>query len=69
MNKKNSLVDFGKAGWGVIIFCMAMFYFFVGFCTDGNNVSAPAAAAHLGEKRLFRFDRCCVLYCYESVST
>lgn len=48
MNKKNSLVDFGKAGWGVIIFCMAMFYFFVGFCTDGNNVSAPAAAAHLG---------------------
>ena len=31
MNKKNSLVDFGKAGWGVIIFCMAMFYFFVGF--------------------------------------
>lgn len=48
MNKKNSLVDFGKAGWGVIIFCMAMFYFFVGFCTDGNNISAPAAAAHLG---------------------
>ena len=48
MNKKNSLVDFGKAGWGVIIFCMAMFYFFVGFCTDGHNVSAPAAAAHLG---------------------
>lgn len=48
MNKKNSLVDFGKAGWGVIIFGMAMFYFFVGFCTDGNNVSAPAAAAHLG---------------------
>lgn len=48
MNKRNSLVDFGKAGWGVIIFCMAMFYFFVGFCTDGNNVSAPAAAAHLG---------------------
>lgn len=48
MNKKNSLVDFGKAGWGVIVFCMAMFYFFVGFCTDGNNVSAPAAAAHLG---------------------
>lgn len=25
-----------------------MFWFFVGFCTDGNNVSAPAAAAHLG---------------------
>lgn len=48
MNKKNSLVDFGKAGWGVIIFCMAIVFFFVGFCTDGNNVSAPAAAAHLG---------------------
>ena len=50
-NKKgssNAVIGFGKAGWGVIIFCMAMFWFFVGFCTDGNNVSAPAAAAHLG---------------------
>ncbi len=44
----NAVVGFGKAGWGIIIFCMAMFWFFVGFCTDGNNVSAPAAAAHLG---------------------
>ncbi|MCU6762299.1 MFS transporter [Brotonthovivens ammoniilytica] len=50
MDKKNnhSLFDFGKAGWGTIIFCMAMFWFFVGFCTDGNNVTAPAVAAHLG---------------------
>ncbi len=47
MEKKNSLVNFGKAGWGTIIFCMAMFWFFVGFCTDGNNVTAPAVAAHL----------------------
>ncbi|MCR5468338.1 MAG: MFS transporter [Lachnospiraceae bacterium] len=49
-NKKQGqgLASFGKAGWGTIIFCMAMFWFFVGFCTDGNNVSAPAAAAHLG---------------------
>ena len=44
----NSLVSFGKAGWGTIIFCMAMFWFFVGFCTDGNNITAPAVAEHLG---------------------
>lgn len=49
MNKKKaSLFNFGKAGWGTIIFCMAMFWFFVGFCTDGNNVTAPAVAEHLG---------------------
>lgn len=51
MSKKqnnNSLFNFGKAGWGTIIFCMAMFWFFVGFCTDGNNVTAPAVAEHLG---------------------
>ena len=49
-NKKsgNSLVSFGKAGWGTIIFCMAMFWSFVGFCTDGNNITAPAVAEHLG---------------------
>lgn len=49
-NKKsgNSLVSFGKAGWGTIIFCMAMFWFFVGFCTDGNNITALAVAEHLG---------------------
>lgn len=46
--KQNSLFNFGKAGWGTIIFCMAMFWFFVGFCTDGNNVTAPAVADHLG---------------------
>ena len=46
--KNNSLFNFGKAGWGTIIFCMAMFWFFVGFCTDGNNVTAPAVAEHLG---------------------
>ncbi|MCR5667084.1 MAG: MFS transporter [Eubacterium sp.] len=46
--KKQGLASFGKAGWGTIVFCMAMFWFFVGFCTDGNNISAPAAAAHLG---------------------
>ena len=47
-NNKVKVAGFGKAGWGIIIFCMAMFWFFVGFCTDGNHVSAPAAAAHLG---------------------
>ncbi len=31
----SSLVNFSKAGWGTIIFCIAMFWFFVEFCTDG----------------------------------
>ena len=48
LKNANSLVSFGKAGWGTIIFCMAMFWFFVGFCTDGNNITAPAVAEHLG---------------------
>lgn len=29
---KNSVVNFGAAGWGTILYCMAMFWFYVGFC-------------------------------------
>lgn len=45
---KNSVVNFGKAGWGTIFYCMAMFWFYVGFVNDGSNITAPAVAERLG---------------------
>lgn len=48
-NKENhSVVNFGKAGWGIIFYCMAMFWFYVGFVNDGSNITAPAIAERLG---------------------
>lgn len=47
---KNSVINFGKAGWGTIFYCMAMFWFYVGFVNDGSNITAPAVAARLGVK-------------------
>lgn len=49
MNKeKDSVVNFGAAGWGTIIYCLLMFFFYVGMINDGTNVLAPAAAANIG---------------------
>ena len=53
LTKKSWKTTLGKAlvksGWGTIIFLYGrMFWFFVGFCTDGNNITAPAVAEHLG---------------------
>ena len=48
MTKKQSLNDFGKAGWGTILYCLLMFYFYVGMINDGTNVLAPTAAANIG---------------------
>ena len=45
---KNSVVNFGAAGWGTIFYCMAMFWFYVGFVNDGSNITAPAVAEKLG---------------------
>lgn len=45
---KNSVVNFGKAGWITIFYCMAMFWFYVGMVNDGSNITAPAIAEHLG---------------------
>lgn len=47
---KNSVINFGKAGWGTIFYCMAMFWFYVGFVNDGSNITAPAVAMRLGVK-------------------
>lgn len=46
--ENHSVVAFGKAGWGTIIYCMAMFWFYVGFVNDGSNILAPAVAEHIG---------------------
>ena len=45
---KNSVFNFGWAGWGTILYCMAMFWFYVGFVNDGSNITAPAVAEKLG---------------------
>ncbi len=48
--KKNSenLTKFGSAGWGTIIYCAAMFWFYVGMVNDGSNITAPAFAEKAG---------------------
>ena len=48
--EKNSIVNFGKAGWVTIIYCLLMFWFYVGFVNDGSNITSPAVAERLSEK-------------------
>lgn len=51
MSKKSnkvSLVDFGAPGWVTILYCLLMFWFYVGMVNDGSNFTAPAVAAKLG---------------------
>ncbi|MDR2939739.1 MAG: MFS transporter [Clostridiales bacterium] len=45
---KNSIIKFGKYGWGTILYCLLMFWFYVGFVNDGSNITAPAVAEKLG---------------------
>lgn len=45
---KNAVGGFGKAGWGTIVYCAAMFWFYVGMVNDGSNITAPAIAQKLG---------------------
>ena len=45
---KNSLFRFGAWGWLTIIYCLLMFFLYVGMCNDGSNITAPAVAAALG---------------------
>ncbi len=47
LKSENTNLKFGKSGWGIIFYCMAMFFFLIGFSIDGLNIVAPAfAAAH-----------------------
>ena len=43
---KNELFNFGK-GWGTIIFCLLMFWFYVGMINDGSNNIAGKIAEHM----------------------
>lgn len=45
---KNSIFRFGIWGWLTIIYCLLMFFLYVGMCNDGANISAPNVAADLG---------------------
>ncbi len=48
-NKQDSIIGgFSRSGWGVILYCAAMFWFYVGFVNDGSNITAPAFAAKTG---------------------
>jgi OFA family oxalate/formate antiporter-like MFS transporter len=37
--------NFGKKGWGVVIFCAIMLFFCTGMTTDGQNLTVPGIAA------------------------
>ena len=45
---KSVIGGFGRDGWGIIIYCAAMFWFYVGMVNDGSNITAPAFAAKTG---------------------
>lgn len=45
--EKQSMNNFG-IGWGTILYCLLMFFLYVGMSNDGTNVLAPAAAANCG---------------------
>lgn len=45
---KNSIFNFGVWGWVTILYCLLMFFLYVGMCNDGANISGPNVAANLG---------------------
>lgn len=45
--EKQTMNNFG-IGWGTILYCLLMFFLYVGMINDGTNVLAPAAAANCG---------------------
>ena len=45
--EKQSMNNYG-IGWGTILYCLLMFFLYVGMSNDGTNVLAPAAAANCG---------------------
>ncbi|MCD8148896.1 MAG: MFS transporter [Clostridiales bacterium] len=45
--KRSELFGFGK-GWGTILYCLLMFWFYAGMVNDSSNVVAPAVAEKLG---------------------
>ncbi len=47
LESENMKANFSK-GWGIIIYCAAMFFFLIGFSIDGLNIIAPAFAEKTG---------------------
>ena len=45
--EKQSMNNFG-VGWGTILYCLLMFFLYVGMINDGTNVLATAAAENCG---------------------
>ena len=45
---KHSIVRFGLWGWITILYCLLMFFLYVGMCNDGANITSPNVAAKLG---------------------
>lgn len=45
---KHSIFRFGGWGWLTIIYCLLMFFLYVGMCNDGANITSPNVAAALG---------------------
>lgn len=46
-SKKSSAVDLGLHGYGIILFCMLLFFFYGAFVTDGINITASYLAQKL----------------------
>lgn len=47
LQSENTKANFSK-GWGIIIYCAAMFFLLIGYSIDGLNVVAPAFAEATG---------------------
>lgn len=45
---KNSIFNFGLWGWVTILYCLFMFFLYVGMCNDGANLTSPNVAHYLG---------------------
>ncbi len=48
MKQKSSLFKFSSHGWALMVYCLLLFFFYVGMCNDGTNASGPAIAEKLG---------------------
>jgi predicted MFS family arabinose efflux permease len=48
LQSENTNINFGKAGWGIVIYCLAMFFLLIGYSIDGMNIVAPAFAEKTG---------------------
>lgn len=45
---KNTIFRLGFWGWLTILYCLLMFFLYVGMCNDGSNITAPSMAKVLG---------------------